>query len=182
MLLLLLQLACGPKTPPAAAAPTAKETPTTLPTPFTVEELQGAMAVGLQLTHAIIKAGAPPLHQIWTVTGANPIGLTMRTELEDLAGAPVSDPYTAEHSWEELRLHAAFPASATTLVLDQQVTVPAGTFQVRRYVMVDPENGSTNTFDFDMSSPGPPVHMTVEVGGATVFEMALVSRAGGADG
>ena len=76
----------------------------------------------------------------------------------------------------------AFPACATTLVLDQQVTVAAGTFQVRRYVVVDPDNGSTGTFDFSMSSPGPPVHMTVEVGGATVFEMALVSRAGGADG
>lgn len=148
----------------------------TLPTPYTAAQIRDAYRPGFASTYRHTQGGEARLERT-TVVSATELGVSLRMETVDAAGEGQSDARTGEATWAELRDHAAFPAHATSQHPDETVTVPYGTVEVRRYV-VEQSDGSTRTFWFAPSLPGPPVRMTITRGGEQTFEMALVDRHG----
>jgi hypothetical protein len=172
--LLVLSPACQhPTAPTTAAATTAADG--TLPTPYTVEQLRASLPVGhvmrLQI-HA--PADAPAKLRTWKVSAADADGCTFRETLAGPDGQLIEGPTESRSSFEELRLHAAFPAATTTVEQGLQVTVPAGTFDVVRYTVRG--EGGEEVYDFAPSLPGPPVRLVVRAAGIDIMLMEMYSR------
>ena len=149
----------------------------TLPTPYTAAQIRDAYQPGFVSTYRHVR-GADVSLQRTTVVSATAAGVSLRFEPVDAAGNVVGDVTTGEATWEELRDHAAFPAHATEHFPDETVVVPYGTVHVRRYVVAGPD-GTTRTFWFAPSMPGPPVRMTITNSEGPVSAMELVQRSGG---
>ena len=97
----------------------------------------------------------------------------------DESGTPVAEPTREAATWAELHEHAAFPASRTT-IRDEEITVPAGTFACRLYVVDEPDTGagartSRYWFATDVAMAGPPIRMEVVSGAETLMTMTLVA-------
>lgn len=178
MLLLLALLGCAPKVDTPVASGTAQSAGTA-PTPYTAEQIRDAMPVGTHIRYAITGGGAPPMVMDWTVTGHTDTQMTMRTLIQDAAGATVDDQGDATHGWEELRLHGAFPA-AKTARSESTTTVGAGTWPTLVYVVQDvTEEGTpvTATYHFAKDMAGPPILMIVTAAdGSVIQRMELLSR------
>ena len=173
-LLLWLVLSLPACQHPAAPAPAALAA-ATLPTPYTVDQLRRALPKGHVLRFQIhAPADAPPMLRTWKVSAADPDGCTFRETVSGPDGQLVEGPTEARTSFEELRLHAAFPSANTKVEQGQQVTVPAGTYDVVRYTVTTATGDET--YDFALALPGPPVRLLVREGGAEVLLMELYSR------
>ncbi len=147
------------------------------PGPSTLAELRDGFPLGTKLRLRIEQAGATAREERWEVVGHTEAGCTIAATVHDPAtGALVEDQGAGTSTWEELLEHARFPASRTEIA-DDAVTVPAGTFESRRYT-VRLEDGSTKTLHFAKGLPGPPVSMVVERGGEVVVSMVLLERTG----
>ena len=85
-------------------------------------------------------------------------------------------PERSEASWEELRDHAKYPKTATTIDT-ATATTPAGTYACHRYTVVEPGDGGQETRTiayFADELPGPPVELRKEVAGNLVMIMTLL--------
>jgi hypothetical protein len=117
--------------------------------------------------------------QRWTVTMADAEGGTFSFQpLESDLKTPKGAATEQEFTWTDLRSHAIFPKEGT-VVTEETVTVPAGTFAVRRYQMTRRQEGVAmlNTFDFDLSEPGPPLRInTLAASNGVISGQELVAR------
>ena len=89
----------------------------------------------------------------------------------DVAGAVIAEA-VGRSTWAELHAHGAFPAAATTVEDGVALTVPAGDFTTRLYVVTD--GASTRRFWFAVDLPGPPVQFTTEQGGVEVLRVQML--------
>jgi len=159
---------------PVAPAPVVPADPMA-PRPFTVEQLRAAFPVGTKLRFRIEAEGKPAIEERWEVVAADAVGCTIASKVHDAAsGEVVEDEGGAVSTWAELVEHAAFPV-ALTKIEDGSVTVPAGTFETRRYTVSDLD-GTVRVFDFAPSLPGPPVKLTATRDGAVALSMTLLER------
>lgn len=140
-------------------------------TPYTAEQIRLANAPGTVRVFRIVQAGVPPTLQTMHFTADDGVNATVETTLTDLEGKSLSNPITAEETWEALRLHASFPPEATTR-REATCDVEAGTFECTLYEVRDGDRVSK--FYFAPSEPGPPVLLQVEAGGAVVMQMELL--------
>ena len=76
-------------------------------------------------------------------------------------------------SWEDLRLHASFPAEATTIT-EEAVTTDLGTFDCLRYDVVRGER--VDRFWFAKDLPGMPIVSETVVGDRTVSRSTVVGN------
>jgi hypothetical protein len=148
-------------------------TPAIAPRPFTAEQIRDAMGTGTLIRLRFAPAGEPAHDEIWRVTASDADGCTIASTR---VGADGQETAAGEETdrWDELMEHATFPADATA-VSTGTVTVPAGTFETKRYV-VTKADGTVSTYDFAPTMPGPPISLVITAGGSPVFSMTLVER------
>lgn len=143
------------------------------PTPFTAEQIRDACPTGRVAVWQMTSPDGTRRVRSW-FEGSNSEGTTFRSVPLDDADQPLGEPDGGTATWEELRLHASYPAEHT-VVTDATLEVPAGTFETKLYTVTDPDAGTVTRAWFATSLPGPPVRMVVERGGEPVQEMVLES-------
>jgi hypothetical protein len=200
--LLILATACGSSPPPASATtapaaqtPAGPETPAesdspaapvpaesepeaaaTLPTPYTGEQIRDATAPGRRYRFRTV-AGDHTSIVTMEFVEVTPEAAVVESSVFDGDGNRVAPAQTARSTWEELRLHATFPAAVTTTE-DATVTVPAGTFETTLYTVR--AGDQVERFWFARELPGPPVKMEQQTAaGDLVFTMELLEHAPG---
>lgn len=194
---LALLFACGPASPPTpeadmpadpAAAPRSEEVAPErtgespgeplLPTPFTLEQMKAGWVPGVHVRFRLEVAGQPTTLHDWEVL-SNPDAHRVETAFTVLAenGTDVLVERTPRVStYEELRQHAAFPASRTE---SEQATIdtPRGPLPGRRYRVTDAsDKTSVQTYEFADAMPGPPVRVETRLGSEIVQTMVMLSR------
>ena len=165
---------------PEAAQPIPEPNMSTLPTPFTADQILDAMPVGTEVRLTIAAAGKPTIQSDWTVTKSDADGVTIayRTLTED-GTTDVEPPSEGSYGWEELRQHALYKAADTTRLDGQTLDTPLGTLTTIRYVRsTRGESEKVETYDFAVDIPGPPVLVRTTVDGQQVLSMAMTRRTG----
>jgi hypothetical protein len=165
-----LATACGGAPPPPPAAPIAEATDATAPYPYSVTEIRLGCPLGRTLEYRIEKAGAAPIVERWVFTPLDGDTVKIATTTFDAMGNPVGEPASESAKWTELHEHARFPHAATR-ISNESLTVPAGTFDVMKYVVT--KGDEVNTYWFARTLPGPPVKRETVKGGQTVLTMTM---------
>lgn len=133
------------------------------PTPFTADQIRDATQSGRTYCYRVEEDGKPTLVRIMTFGAVSAEGAELRIKVESETGTSLSEPPPKRVLWEELRRHAEFPKSRVTM-RQEKVTVPAGTFECKVYV-VKGEEDLVTTFYFANKLPGAPVlHFTEKDG------------------
>jgi hypothetical protein len=179
---LALSSACAG--PPRSAASTED---VSAPYPFSVPELRAGCPLGRVIEYRIEKEGSPPRLEKWAFTPLDFDTVSITTTRYDADGKPSGAPETESAKWTELHEHARFPRSATE-ISNETLSVPAGTFDVMRYVVhkASPasagrgEGGGTGgagdevkTYFFARTLPGPPIKVEVVRDGHVVMTMTM---------
>ena len=193
--LLILVTACGSSPPPASDTTAQLETPpdpersaapapaesepeaaATLPTPYTAEQIREATTPGRRYRFRTVAGGRTSIITMEFVE-VDPEATVVESSVFDADGNRASPAQTARSTWEELRLHASFPAAATTTE-DATVTVPAGTYEATLYTVR--AGDQVERFWFARELPGPPVKMEQQTAaGDVVFTMELLEHTPG---
>ncbi|MEM9071908.1 MAG: hypothetical protein AAGE52_25590 [Myxococcota bacterium] len=139
------------------------------PTPFTAAQIRDACPPGRVDTFRLsAEATMQMAFGEHTATG-------VRFTTTVTAGSQAAEPEEGEATWEELRLHASYPAEATTIA-EETVETPAGSFRALHYTVVDADAQTTTHAWFAHERPGPPVRHRVEnAAGEVMSEMILES-------
>ena len=173
--LVLAVLACAATLAAACAssppvAPDATGAADLAPFPYTAAQIRDATPAGRTYVFRMAQGDEVVLRTI-RFMAVDAEGAETLATLADLTGAPVAEPARQRVSWDELRQHASYPRATTTLS-DATVTVPAGTFACRRYVV---QIGSDEQIvvDFAHDLPGAPVSLVDVKAGAEVLRMTL---------
>jgi hypothetical protein len=157
---------CGPSAPqPSTAADDV-----TAPYPFSVYDIRAGCPLGRVIEYRIETAGEPTRLERWAFTPIDLDTVSVTTTTFDPEGKPVGAPTTESAKWAELHEHARFPRAQTT-ISNETLTLPAGTFDVMRYVVT--KGDVVKTYWFARSLPGPPVKVEVVKGGKTVMLLAM---------
>ncbi|MCE9573481.1 MAG: hypothetical protein K8W52_10005 [Deltaproteobacteria bacterium] len=177
---LLALAACHPKaapTPPPTTPPPGVVTAELAPAPFTADELRQGSPVGRVMRYHVT-TGSAGMTIEYRFIAADAVNATIRTtETPDGGGAGTTSDDVA--AWADLAHHADSPAAAT-VIRDAEITVPAGTFPCKEYVVTATDGGVTRvtTSDFAVAMPGPPIKMTVTANGALETTLELVAYEG----
>lgn len=178
-LLLAFVLACGPAVPQPAQPPPQQgqgqgpqqaDEPIA-PQPFTPQQIAAAMPVGTVTRYRFEPVGQGVYEEEWAVTAADANTMTMQTTTTNPDGTKKDESATA--TWEELANHGSFPQSLTQ-ISDAEITIPAGTFKTKLYVVT--KDDAVTRFHFAPELPGPPVLLKMDKGGQRILTMTLLSR------
>ena len=115
--------------------------------------------------------GKPTTIEHWEFTASDEAQATIHAITKDETGKVLADE-TGSSKWEELHKHGQFPAAATTIEDNVEITVPAGTFKTRLYTVKAGE--ATRRFWFATELPGPPVQFTTEQAGKVVMRAQML--------
>jgi hypothetical protein len=169
LVLILALAACGappakpqPPPPPPATVPSVAGI---APMLFTVDQLRAGNAKGRVIHLKMELEGKPTVIENWEFTAVDDTSATIHAVTRDEAGAVIAD-QTGTSTWLELHKHGEFPAAATTIEDNVSITVPAGTFTTRLYIVK--RDGAVWRFWFAKDLPGPPVQFTTEKDGKVV--------------
>ena len=168
--------------PPAAAEPAATaspedldpDDPSILRRPFTSEQIRDEWVAGLTILMQTKAVQGSALER-WKVLSADAEGAEIEFTEVDRDGNPSGQPRVGRSSWEELRNHATFPATAATreeLTMDTALGQLDGWF----YTVRDAAGGTRTEYFFAKSLPGAPVQMRVLKNEETVMELAQIER------
>ena len=168
--LLLAAFALGPACggAPTPVAPASAEPPS--PYPYSVYDIRAGCPLGRVIEYRIEKAGAPARVERWAFTPLDNDTVKITTTAFDAEGKSVGAPTTESAKWTELHEHARFPQSATQ-ISNESLALPAGTFDVMKYVVT--KGPEVKTYWFARSLPGPPVKVEVVKDGKTVMTMTM---------
>ncbi len=191
-LLLALLSACGGSPPPPAPAPVAAPSPAAsasssgsaadagaasassefAPTPYTAEQIRKATAVGRTYEFRTEVAGAPSRRLVIAFTNVSDAEAETKNSLLDEQGKELAPPKISHAAWDELRRHAEFPRAAT-VIANEKIAVPAGTFDCVRYTVTEGP-GDVSKFYFAKQMPGPPVLFMTDKQGTRVMTTTLI--------
>ena len=143
--------------------------------PFSVEQLRSGFAVGTKIRLAINAVGEPERFEQWDITATDASGMTIASRSYAADGSLLKDDGSGTSTWEELRMHAVFPASQTVRE-EVKLTTDLGEFDCWLYTVVDPQSDTVKRLWFAKTLPGPPLLFTIVAGKGTVFEMRTVGR------
>jgi hypothetical protein len=167
--------------PPRAASTGGEDV--SAPYPFSVPELRAGCPLGRVIEYRIEKEGSPPRIEKWAFTPLDFDTVSITTTGYDADGRPSGPPATESAKWTELHEHARFPRSATE-ISNETLSLPAGTFDVMRYVVHKPSppglegagkagGGEVKTYFFARTLPGPPIKVEVARDGHVVMTMTM---------
>jgi len=163
--LALVVAACSHSTPSPPVKPAQPGPDGIAPQLFTVEQLRAGNPQGRIIELRMEADGKPTTIEHWEFSAVTADAATIHSISRDEAGTVLADE-TGTSTWEDLHEHGQFPAAATTIEDNVELTVPAGTFTTRLYTVKDGD--ATRRFWFAADLPGPPVQFTTEQGGKTV--------------
>lgn len=173
--LLMTVAGCGAcaTTPTPASTTTSTSAPALAPIPFRAAQLKEGNPQGQRYRWKVSGADGGVVYKVFVFDAVDDRGATITARDEDEAGQTLQA-QTATSTWDELRLHASFPAERTT-VEEKEVTVPAGTYLCQWYT-VRGEDGAVSHFCFVVDLPGPPVFFDQWKGAAQQMKSELVAR------
>ena len=174
---LMLALVASSGCARSASAPvSASDADVPAPYPFSVYEIRAGCPLGRVIEYRVEKAGAPPTLERWAFTPLDGATVSITTSRFDAEGKPVGSPTTEQAKWTELHEHARFPR-AETQIYNESLTVPAGTFDVMRYVVTKGASGDkppeVKTYWFARTLAGPPVKVEMIKDGKTFLTMTM---------
>lgn len=170
VVLVLAVAACSQPAQPsrATSAPAVAETSTAgdiAPSLFTVEQLRAGNPPGRVIEYRAEAEGKPAKLEYLEFVAATPDEATIHSITKDETGAVLAD-QSSTAKWIDLHKHGQFPAAATTIEDNVELTVPAGTFKTRLYTVKDGD--TTKRYWFAVDLPGPPIQFTTERAGKLV--------------
>jgi hypothetical protein len=160
--------ACGPSERPPAPPPS----PQMAPTPYTAEEIHETARMGRRYEWNVERPGKPRQVSVLMFVKVTKGGAELETSTLDETGHLASDVARDRSTWSELRDHASFPAASATIA-EETITVPAGTYPCKVYVVT--EGKRVSRFWFATKLPGPPVKIQITED-ATVVESRELFR------
>lgn len=150
-----------------------------LPSAFTGAQLHDAIHAGAVWRFRIEAAGKPGVTHVMHFTQVQSDRVEHESRTVDDGGHVVDAAPLQWDRWDTLSAHSAFPRVNTTVVRDDVVTVPAGTFHCTRYDVRD-DDGSVTHFWFAAELPGPPVQWSTDKDGARLLTVTLLEHVAGA--
>jgi len=170
----LVLVACSAgETPPAGPAPSASAAagPEMAPTPYEAADIRKATKVGRRYEWTLEAPGEPKKRRVVLFTKVDDTHGEISAEDLDETGHSLGAPQKNQATWEEFRDHASFPKAAVT-IKDETVTVPAGTYECKLYVVT--KGDEVLRFWFAKTLPGPPVKVEIQKAGKLIEARALV--------
>ena len=147
--------------------------PGDLPTPFTADEIRDGCRPGRELRMRIERAGQDPIIRVVRYLVGDETTAIQETWEESVDGVTLREPEVHREMWLDLQDHASFPADST-VVADETIEIPAGTFACLRYTQT--VDDGTRTFWFAKDLPGQPVHWVIRAGGEAVVTVTLLEN------
>lgn len=141
------------------------------PIPFRAAQLRAANPQGKRYRWKVSTADGAVVDKVFVFDAVDDRGATV-TASDVGADGVTQQTQTATSTWNELRMHGAFPANITTIE-DKEVTVPAGTFACKWY-SVREDDGAVAHFCFVLDCPGPPVFFDRWKGDVQLMKSELV--------
>ena len=162
--------------PPAPGPPV----PDTAPTPFTAAQIRAASGEGRTIIMLDESPGKPPGKHRMRFLAVDDLRATIASDVLGDDGKPVGEPVTRVATWGELQQHGAYPRSTTTIT-DAVAEIPMGSYPCKRYTVIEraPEGEKRTIACFANALPGPPVELSVEIGGALVRSLTMLSNDAG---
>jgi hypothetical protein len=188
VLLVLSCPACGPKggetsqtpAPPVADWPSAEER--TLeegfaPTPFTAAQIREGCPSGTRVLYHVEHPVKPPQRVLFSFDKADDKEVDLVITDLDLKNKVTSVPNSMRTTWEEIQARSSTPIE-NTVITQEQVTVPAGTFDCMLYTVTKPsEKGNViDKFWFAYKLPGPFVKRSTQLVDEGTITLSLVSH------
>lgn len=155
---------------------TSKAAAKTAPPPFTAEQIRQATHPGRTYIYEVTTPGQPVRRRRMLFTKVSGSKVTVQTGLIDEAGQPIGEHEPVVSTWDDLVAHATYPAEKT-VVDDDAITTPTGSFKCQRYTVTGEAEVTRAWFAREL--PGAPVMLVVEVGSQRVYEMALAEHTPG---
>jgi hypothetical protein len=168
--LLALALAASCATSNAPEQPPAKVL-AMAPIPFTAAQIHDASRAGKTYRWQLEVKDKPTVRKQLRFDAVDDEGATVSSLDTDETGK-VLDQQTGKPTWNQLRMHGAFPADITT-VEEKQVTVPAGTCQCKWYTVREDDDAIVH-FCFVLEEPGPPFYFDQWRGDVQVMKSELI--------
>jgi len=144
---------------PAVAEPA----DTSLPTPFTAEQIRQAMPVGLVIDWCPVMEGETGVAQRWAVTAVDTTHVTLRQTLRVIGDERVVSDDLRRFAFVELRSHAEFPKQSARRE-HRQVDAKVGAGPGWHYVVTEGP-GTERHYTFLDRFPGAPVKVALWVEG-----------------
>jgi hypothetical protein len=149
------------------------------PTPFSAARIREGCPSG-RVSTFLIEQGGHKVLQVFRFVKADAEGAEFSVDITTEDGKPLKKSQPTRQTWSGFQAHASFPANVTRIT-EGRVKTPAGTFDCWVYIVI--AKGKTVTkesrFYFAKTIPGPPVKMTQQMDGKTVFSMTLVRHRDG---
>lgn len=141
------------------------------PTPFTADEIRAGCPVGRSVT--VRMSGDQDLTTKWrsTFLECDDEGAVVETRMVPGEWERPRPPSEARVTWEELRMHAAFPAEATEIT-EETIETPLGALECLRYEVSAPEG--LRILWFAKALPGQPVRIGTVVNGEIEVSSEIV--------
>lgn len=162
---------------PSADSPPGPAAPDTAPTPFTAEQIRAASGEGRTIIMLEETPGKPPGKHRMRFLAVDDERATIASDVLGDDGKPIGEPVTRTATWHELQQHGAYPKNATTIT-EAVAEIPMGSYPCKRYIVIEraPEGEKRTIACFANDLPGPPVELSVEIGGALVRSLTMLSN------
>lgn len=160
--------------PAARPLPTAEPDDVLFPPPFPADEIREATQEGRTYVWRVTTPDGVSLRKV-VFRDVEEKGASVEALNSTESGQPLSDLSRAPVTWAELESHAHYPAPST-VVEEETITVPAGTYSTWRYtVTLETQEGVQVTRAwFALELPGAPVRHEVELDGVLSSKMELI--------
>lgn len=148
--------------------------PDHLPTPFTADEIRAGCPPGRTVRSLVSEVGSAPYVRVTRFVSGDVDGAEQETWTETPDGDRLTAPERRQSTWLGFQGHASMPA-ASTVIVEEEIDIPAGRYPCLRYTRRDGD--SVSTFWFARAAPGMPLLFEEIVDGAVVFRsMAIEDR------
>ena len=143
------------------------------PTPFTADEIRRGCPSGRTIRMRVERAGEGPIVRVTRFLDGDADGADGEVWAETPDGERLGDVERWRSTWLDFQGHASMPL-ATTVVTEETIALPAGTFDCLVYTRSDGDD--VDTFWFARSAPGMPLRYESRVGGDLVFSSVAVEN------
>lgn len=145
------------------------------PTPYTAAEIRANCRRGrINKWRMVTEAGE--FVSVQRFVAVDEKGARLQSLMVNAYGSPAGETEDVSGTWTEFQGHASFPA-AMTQIRSERMIVPMGEFDCWVYVVE--EDGTTTTYWFAKTLPGPPVKIDIVKGNKRLLDMQMIELIAG---